>query len=85
MVRHHGVFQGYHYWHKMGGDRDARERHRDSRYFDSAAHFCAAWDQRSFDPDYDVLPLEAFLPIVHEVFAREPSVDGFSVSETEGD
>jgi predicted HD phosphohydrolase len=85
VVRHHGVFQGYHYWHKMGGDRDARERYRDSRYFDSAAHFCAAWDQLSFDPDYHVLPLEAFLPIVHEVFAREPSVDGFSVSEAAGD
>ncbi len=28
VVRHHGVFQGYHYWHKMGGDRDARERFR---------------------------------------------------------
>ena len=23
VVRHHGVFQGYHYWHKIGFDRDA--------------------------------------------------------------
>ncbi len=81
VVRHHGVFQGYHYWHKMGGDRDARDRYRDSPFFDSAAHFCAAWDQRSFDPDYDVLPLDTFLPLVREVFAREPTVDGFSVDE----
>jgi predicted HD phosphohydrolase len=85
VVRHHGVFQGYHYWHKMGGDRDARERYRDSPYFDSAAHFCAAWDQRSFDPDYDVLPLETFLPTVRAVFAREPTVDGFSVNEAAKD
>ena len=81
VVRHHGVFQGYHYWHKMGGDRDARERYRDSPFFDGAEHFCAAWDQRSFDPDYDVLPLDTFLPLVREVFAREPTVDGFSVNE----
>ena len=26
VVRHHGVFQGYHYWHKIGFDRNARER-----------------------------------------------------------
>ncbi len=52
-----------------------------NRYFDSAAHFCAAWDQKSFDPNYDVLPLETFLPTIREVFAREPSVDGFSVDE----
>jgi predicted HD phosphohydrolase len=81
VVRHHGVFQGYHYWHKMGGDRDARDRFRGEPYFDSAAHFCAAWDQKSFDPNYDVLPLETFLPTVREVFAREPSVDGFSVDD----
>ncbi len=72
VVRHHGVFQGFHYFHKIGLDRDARERFRDSPHFEAAAHFCAAWDQRSFDPGYDSLPLEAFLPMVHEVFDRPP-------------
>jgi len=70
VVRHHGVFQGYHYWHKIGFDRDARERYRDSPHFDAAAHFCAEWDQQAFDPDYDTLPLEAFEPLVREVFSR---------------
>lgn len=70
VVRHHGVFQGYHYWHKIGFDRDARERYRGSPHFDAAAHFCAAWDQEAFDPDYDTLPLEVFEPMVREVFAR---------------
>jgi predicted HD phosphohydrolase len=69
-VRHHGVFQGYHYWDKLGLDKNSRDRYRDSPYFDAAAHFCAAWDQVSFDPDYDTLPLEAFEPMVREVFAR---------------
>ncbi len=72
VVRHHGVFQGYHYFHKIGQDRDAREAYRGSPYFDATAHFCEAWDQRSFDPDYDTLPLEAFLPVIREVFARPP-------------
>ncbi len=32
----------------------------------------ARWDQTSFDPDYDTLPLEHFEPMVHRLFAREP-------------
>ncbi len=28
IVKHHGVFQGYYYWHHVGRDRDARERYR---------------------------------------------------------
>jgi predicted HD phosphohydrolase len=73
VVRHHGVFQGYHYWDRIGFDRDARERYRGSPHFDAAAHFCAAWDQQAFDPHYDTLPLETFEPLVREVFARPAS------------
>ena len=81
VVRHHGVFQGYHYWDKIGFDKHTRDRYRGSRFFDAAAHFCDAWDQRSFDPDYDTLPLETFEPLVREVFARPAS--GFGSSEDE--
>jgi predicted HD phosphohydrolase len=73
VVRHHGVFQGYHYWHKIGFDRDTRERYRGSPYFDTAVHFCAAWDQEAFDASYDTLPISTFLPMVREVFARPAS------------
>lgn len=81
VVRHHGVFQGYHYWHKMGGDRNARERYRASPYFDVTAHFCAEWDQRAFDPDYQSLPLETFLPMIREVFARPSRLERFGEEE----
>ncbi len=70
VVRHHGIFQGYHYWDKLGLDPNTRDRYRDSPFFDAAAHFCAAWDQVAFDPDYDTLPLSFFEPMVREVFAR---------------
>jgi predicted HD phosphohydrolase len=73
IVRHHGVFQGYHYWDKLGLDPNTRDKYRDSPWFDGAAHFCAAWDQTAFDPDYDTLPLEFFEPMVREVFARPAS------------
>ena len=70
VVRHHGVFQGYHYWDRIGFDRNARDRYRGNPHFDATAHFCAAWDQVAFDPAYDTLPLETFEPMVREVFAR---------------
>ena len=70
VVRHHGVFQGYHYWDRIGLDRNARERYRGNPHFDAAAHFCAAWDQVSFDPDYDTEPLSTFVPMLEEVFSR---------------
>ena len=64
---------GYHYWHKIGFDRNARDSYRDSPYFDAAAHFCGEWDQQAFDPDYDTLPIESFEPMVREVFSRPAS------------
>ncbi len=74
IVRHHGLFQGYYYYHHIGKDRDARERFRGHPHFEACADFCERWDQASFDPDYDTLPLETFEPMVRRVFARPPHV-----------
>ncbi len=30
VVRHHGIFQGYYYFHHFDGDRDARDQYRNS-------------------------------------------------------
>jgi predicted HD phosphohydrolase len=73
VTRTHGEFQLYYYGHLLDGfDRDRRERHRGHLYFDDCVAFCERWDQASFDPDYDTLPLDAFEPLVREVFARPP-------------
>lgn len=58
--------------HLEGFDENKRERHRGTRYFDDCAQFCERWDQASFDPAYDSLPLSFFAPMVREVFARTP-------------
>lgn len=71
-VAHHGTFQRYYYAHHFGGDRELRAKHRDSPYYDDCVTFCERWDQVSFDPDYESLPLEFFRPMVREVFSREP-------------
>ena len=72
VVAHHGVFQMVYYAHHLGKDPNARERYRDHPYYDSCVRFCERWDQASFDPGYDTLPLEFFRPMVLKVFAREP-------------
>jgi predicted HD phosphohydrolase len=76
MILVHQDFQGQHYYHHFGGDPAAREKHRDTLAadeFELAARFADEWDQTSFDPDYDTLPLEHFEPKVRAVFARARS------------
>lgn len=72
IVKHHGVFQGYYYFHHYGQDRNVRERHRDHEHYQACVDFCAKWDQTSFDPGYDTLPLEHFEDRVRALFAKEP-------------
>jgi len=72
VVEAHGDFQMIYYGHHVGGDPNKRDRHKDSPYFDDCAAFCERWDQASFDPTYDDLPLDFFAPMVREVFARTP-------------
>ncbi len=72
IIKHHGLFQGYYWFHFIGGDRNARDRYRDHEHYQACVDFCANWDQPSFDPDYDTLPLEHFEPKVRALFAKEP-------------
>jgi predicted HD phosphohydrolase len=85
IVRHHGLFQGYYYFHHWGRDRDARERFRDHPWFEDCEAFCERWDQVSFDPNYDTETIEAFEPLVRRVFMREPGAGLDQVSTEGGD
>jgi len=64
LVKNHGIFQGYYFWHHIGLDRDARERHRSSPHYEYTEEFCAKYDQVAFDADYKSEPLEHFEPLV---------------------
>jgi predicted HD phosphohydrolase len=70
MLDHHGIFQGYYFFHYLGLDRDMREQYRGHPHFERTAMFCARHDQNAFDPGYDTMPLEAFVPMVHRVMDR---------------
>jgi predicted HD phosphohydrolase len=69
IVEKHGIFQGYYFFHFMGLDRDLRDEFRDHPYFDACARFCDAYDQTSFEPGFESMPLDAFLPMIERVFA----------------
>ena len=72
VVEKHGDFQMVYYAHHVGADPHKRDAYKDSPYFDDCAQFCERWDQSSFDPAYDTLPLSHFKDRVEEVFARKP-------------
>ena len=75
MLRHHPVFQLYHFKERPGNDREARAMYRTSPHFGFTAHFCATYDQNSFDPDFAEEPLDRFEPIVGAYFDRFNSLD----------
>ena len=66
-LQHHGIFQGYYFFHHLGLDRDLREDYRGHPHFEYCAQFCHQYDQNSFEQGYDTLPLEAFEPMVRRV------------------
>jgi predicted HD phosphohydrolase len=67
IVKHHGVFQGYYYFHHQGQDRNARDRWKDHPYYQATVDFCERYDQASFDPGYSAEPLVFFEPMVRRV------------------
>ena len=70
LVKHHGLFQGYYYYHHFDRDRNARDKYRGHPMFEATTEFCEKWDQTSFDPDYDTAPLDEFVPMVHRLVAN---------------
>ena len=67
IVKHHGIFQGYYFFHHLGLDKNMRDQFRDNIWWRDCAEFCEKYDQNSFDASYDTLPLEAFEPAVRSV------------------
>ncbi len=77
MVEHHGIFQGYYFWHYIGLDRDTRDHYHDSPYYDYAEEFCAKYDQTAFDVDYLSAPLEHFEPLIRQFFVPADFTDKY--------
>ena len=72
IVQKHGEFQAYYYAHHLGGDRNKRDKYKDHQYYQATIDFCEKYDQGSFDPNYQSLPLEHFAPMLRRIFSRKP-------------
>ena len=75
MVQHHGIFQGYYFFHYLGKDRHERDAFSDHPFYARTAEFCAKYDAPAFDPAYDSLPLDFFEPMVRRLLAPLSGVD----------
>ncbi len=71
MVAKHGIFQGYHFWHHLGGDRNARDQYKGHEFYDLCDEFIAKYDMPAFDPDFATPTLDYYEPMLRQFFARE--------------
>jgi predicted HD phosphohydrolase len=69
MVQHHGIFQGYNFFHHIGLNRDMRDMFKGHPHSERAAEFIALYDNPAFDPTGEILPIEVFEPMVRRVMA----------------
>ncbi len=70
VVKHHGIFQGYYFFHYLGLDRNGRDAFKEHKYYQACVDFCLLYDQNSFDPEYDSEPLDFFIPMIKRVFSQ---------------
>ena len=78
MVEHHGIFQGYYFWHFVGADRNARDAFRDSPYYDYTEEFCAKYDQTAFDPHYASAPLSHYEPLIRQYLVPKEFAENYN-------
>ena len=76
VVEHHGLFQGYYYFHHYERNRNERDRFQDHPHYNACVQFCHQWDQISFDPDYPTQPLEHFIPALKEPLNKSRKLRG---------
>ena len=72
IINHHGLFQTFYSAHHLGGNRNARDKFKDHKYYQATVDFCEKYDQSSFDPNYKSMTLKEFEPMVKRIFSRKP-------------
>lgn len=70
VIRTHQKFQARYYNALVGKDPNVCRVYGDQPWYELARCFSDEWDQTSFDPDYDTLPLEHFEPMIDRIFGR---------------
>lgn len=69
MLKHHGIFQGYYFFHHVGLDRDIRDRFAGHLHYDYTAEFCELYDSPAFDAKAETLPFSEFEPMLRRLLS----------------
>ncbi len=72
MLRRHAIFQQIHCGTHPNIEPNARDQWTGHPHYSWTAEFVAKFDQNAIQPDYDNAPLDAFVPMVHRLFAKPP-------------
>ena len=70
MVQHHGIFQGYNFFHHIGLDRNMRDAFKGQPHYTHTEEFVALYDDPAFDANAETLPTTSFEPMVRRVLAQ---------------
>jgi predicted HD phosphohydrolase len=70
MVQHHGIFQGYNFFHHIGLDRDMRDQFKGHEHYVRTEEFIALYDNPAFDPMGALLPIEEFEPMLRRLLTQ---------------
>ena len=72
IVEKHGLFQAYYYNRYYKKNRNLRDKYKGHEFYEDTINFYHKWDQASFDPNYDTILLDDFIPLVGKIFRRDP-------------
>ena len=72
MLIRHAVFQQYHFHELEGSDRHERDKWKGHPYYAWTAEFVDKYDQTTINYDEEILPVDAFEPMVRRLFAKQP-------------
>lgn len=70
MIKHHGMFQGYNFFHYLGLDRNMRDQFLDSPHYQRTLDFINKYDDLAFDDSKPKLSLDLFEDQVRKVFSN---------------
>jgi predicted HD phosphohydrolase len=70
MVAHHGIFQGYYFFHHLGMDRNMRDNFRGQPHYEQTEEFCAKFDGPAFDAKAEFMSLAELEPMLRRVLAQ---------------
>lgn len=70
MIKHHGIFQGYNFFHHLGLDRNMRDQFEGSDNYIRTKRFVELYDDPAFDSSKPKLDLSLFEDQIRKVFSN---------------